>query len=84
MSKLRQREVGWFAQSHILLKARVSTQVTKLLKGGAKTKTQVFSESSSTLHHIAHFLYPKTTAQMKSGLSELQDDSGNRIEVSEG
>lgn len=70
VSQLRQREVGWFAPSHVLLRARISTPVAELLRGGAKTRTRVFSESPSALHHSAHFLYPKRIAQVKLGLSE--------------
>jgi hypothetical protein len=60
----------WFVQSHVLSRARISTQVTWPLSGEAQASTQVFSELPSILYHIAHFLDPK----VKVGLGELLGD----------
>lgn len=41
----------------------------------------VFSESSSMLYHIAHFLYLKRIAQVKLGRSELQSDPEQKFQL---
>lgn len=49
VSKLRQREVGWFGQSHVLIRIWILTQITELLSGRATTE---WGTDPSSLNHL--------------------------------